>query len=219
MAKFFSSLILSLVVAVISASVPWLTTRINRWWLATGLVVGIVLSLLIAGLSLQVYPFTNFVVLLVALSSGILLGRSMPARTWPFLILLLVLSALDITQIVLSSSGAGASPATHGAAIIPPPVQLIGNMFLALPWGHFNIGIFDIFIIAAMAEHWRRRGASWALAQAPGITGIALAFAFLAFVYDGALPLIPFLTVGWLCSLALARSLSRQRAPVPIAKG
>ncbi|MEO7076629.1 MAG: hypothetical protein ABI068_15155 [Ktedonobacterales bacterium] len=218
MITLFSSLILSLVVALVSASIPWTTTWISRWWLAAAFGVGVVLSVLIAGLSLQLYPFTDLVVLLVGLSAGVLLGRSLPARTWPLLILLLALSALDITQSVLSSHAAGVSYAVHTAAIIPPPGQLVGNFFLVLPWGHFNIGIFDIFVLATMAEHCRRHGASWALAQSAGIIGIVLAFAFLKFVYSGALPLIPFLTVGWLCTLALARSMSRQRKAVPPAK-
>jgi len=204
-----SSLILSLAVAVVSAGVPWAAIRVNRLTLLIALGLGVALSILIAAFSLVLYPWTNLVVLLVGLSAGILLGRLLPARTGPFLVLLLVLSALDITQIVLSSHGSShTTPAT-----IPPPGQLIGNLFLALPWGRFNIGVFDVFIIAAMSEHWRKRRYRWALGQLPGIIGVILAFAFLQFVYRSALPLIPFLTVGWLCSLALAPMIGKRILP------
>lgn len=205
----------SLIIALLSAAAPWLVAPIKRWPIATALGIGLVLTILGAALSVGPYPWTNLVVLLVALSAGVLLGRSMPTRTWPFLILLLVLSALDIIQIVLSGPGAG--PA-HPAAI-PPPAQLYGNLFLLLPWGRFNLGIFDIFVIAAMAEQWRRRGRALPFALIPGSIGIVLAFAFLQFIYKGVLPLIPFLTLGWLCSLALNLVLSRRPTQPAAAKG
>lgn len=210
---FLSSLVLSLVITLVSGCVPWITPTVNRMWLAIAFVAGLVIGTLITALSLHLYPWTNLVVLLVALSAGILLGRSLPARTGPFLILLLVLSALDITQIVLTSINS--SPSSAGPlhpATIPPPQQLIGNLFLLLPWGHFNIGIFDICIIAAMSEHWRKRGSTLALALTPGVVGMFLAFAFLRFLHSGALPLLPFLTLGWLCSLALASSSAKLSA-------
>lgn len=205
---FLARLLLSLVVAVGSAIAPWAAARLNQWVLAVALVIGLALAVLIVGFSLPLYPWTNLVVLLVALAAGILLGRGLAGRTRTFLVVLLVLSALDILQIVLTS-GPGSGLVAH-VPTIPPPGQLMGNFFLLLPWGHYNLGIFDISILAAMAQYWRKRGGVWLLALAPGVIGVVLAFAFLLLVYNGALPLLPFLTAGWLCSLALA---ARMKVP------
>ncbi|MGH2514804.1 MAG: hypothetical protein ACRDHP_04035 [Ktedonobacterales bacterium] len=200
------SLLLSLLLAVFSAIIPWVVARVKRGPLVAAFVVGVALSIASVSFTLISYPWINLIVLLVSLSAGVLLGRSLPAKTWPFLIVLLVLSVLDITQIVLSSQ----APAPAHVAAIPPTGQLVGNFFLLLPWGRFNIGLFDIFIIAAISEHARKRGLTFVLALLPSVLGIVLAFAFRQFIYNGTLPLIPFLTIGWICDLALV-SWYRQR--------
>jgi len=202
-----ASLFLSLAIAASAAGVPWVGSGVNRWYLTGALAVGLTFSGIIAGVPLAAYPWTDLVVLLVSLSAGILLGRSLSQTAWPMLVLLVVLSALDVAQIVLTSH----SPSPSRQQSIPPPGQLVGNFFLALPAGHFNIGIFDIFTIAAISEHWRRRGACIYLAEAPGIIGLILAFAFLWLAYEGSLPLIPFLLLGWLCSVLLSHVHRRDR--------
>jgi len=52
------------------------------------------------------------------------------------------------------------------------------------------------------------------IALSSGVIGVVLAFAFLRFVYGGSLPLIPFLTVGWLCSLAWSAYNAKRQAPI-----
>jgi hypothetical protein len=58
-----------------------------------------------------------------------------------------------------------------------------------------------------MAEYWRRRDAEFWLALAPGVLAITLiSVLILLFPSLSPLALIPFLTAGWLCSVALYRS-------------
>jgi len=137
----------------------------------------------------------------VAVSAGLLLGRALPTKLWPFFLLLLVLSIFDIVQVVLTSGSP--SPGSQSAGTSPPAAQLYGNFLLHLPWGRYNIGIFDLLLLVAMPEYWRRRGSTLLVALAPGVIGFILAFGFGQLIYAGALPLIPFLTVGWLCSAGL----------------
>jgi hypothetical protein len=69
-----------------------------------------------------------------------------------------------------------------------------------LPWGRFNIGIFDILLIVALAEHWRRRYASYLIALLPGVIGFLLIYGYVLVFGNGDLPLIPFITAGWIAS-------------------
>ncbi len=90
---------------------------------------------------------------------------------------------------------------------------LLGNFLLLLPWGRFTLGIFDLLLVTALAEHWRRRGGSYLIAVVPGFLGLFLLPSIVILVTAvGNLPLIPFLTVGWVGSEALHRSLRRQAA-------
>lgn len=190
--------LLSLLFAVVSGSAPWLLTRVKVTPLVVALVLGLVLSTLTVALNIALYPWSNALVLVVALSAGVLLGRSRPATHMKLLLtVLLVLSALDIVQNALP----GPSAPSAGAA--PSPAHLAGNLLLLLPWGRFNLGIFDILLIALISEYGRRRGDPFVFTLLPGMLGIAFAFAFLFLIYQGSLPLIPFLTAGWLCTLAL----------------
>ncbi len=193
------TIILSLVLALLCTTIPWGTKQSKSWPIAIVLGVSIVLSILGTTFSAAWYPWTDIVVLLAAVTAGLLLGRAMSAKLWPFLLLLLVLSTLDIVQIVLTTHAS--APSSQSASV--PAAQLYGNFLLNLPWGRYNIGIFDLWLITAMAEYWRKRGSEFLVALAPGVIGIVLAFAVIQFIYAGILPLIPFLTVGWLCSAGI----------------
>ena len=194
-------LVPSLVLAVLCVVIPWGTKQIKSWLIAIVFGAGLALSILGIVFSVAWYPWTDLLVLLVAVSAGLLLSRAMPTKLRPFLLLLLVLSTLDVVQIVLTSSPS--SPGSQSAGTSTPAVQLYGNFLLYLPWGRYNIGIFDLLLLTAMAEYWRRRGSAFLVALAPGVIGFILAFGFGQFISAGALPLIPFLTVGWLCSAGL----------------
>jgi hypothetical protein len=75
-------------------------------WFGASLALAIALGLA----QLDTFLWNNLLVLSLALSAGIGLGRVVPARFRPMLMLLLVLSALDIVQIALTS---GPPPGSH----------------------------------------------------------------------------------------------------------
>jgi len=199
------------ILALACAAVPWLAHRLKSRVIAIGLGAGIVLSVLGIVLSVSPYPWTDLVVLLVALTGGLLLARGLPARFWPFFLLLLALSILDVIQILLT---ANVSPpgAQKGSG---PGALLYGNFLLLLPWGRFNVGIFDLLLITAIGEHIRRTYGSLLISLASGSVGVILAAIFVLVTGIGDLPLIPFLTAGWLCCEAAQRARSshaRQQA-------
>jgi hypothetical protein len=205
---------LDLLLAVACAAGPWLARPLRSWLLAIGLAGGIVLSIVGAVVSLPIYPWSNFVVLLVAVTGGLLVGRGLPPRFRPFLSLLLILSVLDVGQIALTGGLVAAQPGPMPAHPVPSPAgpMLYGNFLLLLPVGHYLLGIGDLLVITAAAEHWRRRGGSYLIALMPGVVGFALVRGAVWLTHRGGWPLIPFLTVGWLCSEGLYRFLRRHPA-------
>jgi hypothetical protein len=211
--------LLSLLLALACAAVPWLAQSLRSSLLTIGLVIGVIVSVLGAVLALPLYPWSNLVVLLVALAAGLLVGRGVPLRFGPLLVLLAVLSALDTLQIALTGGLSPLSPSAppaHPAAAPSGPLLYL-NFFLQLPAGRYLLGIFDLLVLTAVAQYWRRRGGSYLVALLPGILGFLLADAAVWLTQLGDWPLIPFFTVGWLGSEGMHRSLSR-RSPSPSAK-
>lgn len=204
------SLFLSLLLALVCAAVPWPMRRVSNRLLAGGLVAGVLLSLVAVVLALPLYPWSNLVVLLVALTAGLLLARALPPRFRPFLILFTILSALDVAQIALTG-GLTPLPSAVPAhpAHAPAGALLYLNSYLVLPTGHFQLGIFDLVVITAAAEYWHRRGGTYLFALLPGVLGFLLAYGAVWLAQRGGWPLIPFITAGWLISTAVARIRSR----------
>lgn len=195
-------LIPSLALTVLCTMVPWGARQVKSWQIA--LVVGAALILSVLGIvfSLAWYPWTDLLILLGALSGGVVLSRVMSTKLWPFLLLLLVLSIADVVQQAVLTAGS-TSPGNQSAGTSIPTGELYGNFLVSLPWGHYNIGIFDLLLLTALAEYWRRRGSAFLVGLASGVIGFLLALVFTLFIYGGALPLIPFLLAGWLCSVGL----------------
>ena len=147
-----------------------------------------------AALGLGLYPWTDLPVLGFAVAGGVLVGRRLPPRPMPMLVLLAGLAALDAIQIV--APGPGPSPgATGGAA---PAWYFYGMLVIDTASSHTGVGIFDVLLIAAMVEHARRRGLPFAVGAAPGV--LAFVAADVAVLVFGPLnlPLVPFLLAGWL---------------------
>jgi hypothetical protein len=201
----------SLALALACAAVPWFALRLRSRVLAVGLGLGLLLSVLGLVLSVAPYPWADLVVLLTALAGGLLLGRGVSPRVRPFLVLLLILSALDVLNVALSGglTPVPVTPPSHAAAASSGPLPYL-NFFLLLPGGHYLVGIFDLLVITAAAEHWRRRDAAYLFAFLPGVVGFLLAYGAVWLTGLGGWPLIPFFTAGWLASEGLHRSLSRR---------
>jgi hypothetical protein len=201
-------LVLSIALTLVSSAIPWLARPLGGWSLAIGLAVGIAVSLIGVVRPLPPYPWADLVVLAVAWSGGLLLGRGVAPRFRPFLLLFLCLSGLDVLL-------------TAGLSFAPPPTATsstalrVGDFLLLLPWGRFEINLVDLLLLTALAEHWRRRGASYLIAFLPGALGFLLADGFILVTRLGIVPGIPFFTAGYGLTEGVYRSVSRHRAPPP----
>ena len=192
---------------------PWATARLQTRWIAIAGVPFLIVLVAGAVFGLPLYPFSDVFVAAFSLLAGVALGRVMPARFRPFVILLLILSVLDVGQNV---AFAGPSPAP-GA--VPNPHFIWFNVRFPLPDGHFNIGFADLVLIAAAAENLRRREATLALSVLPGVIAISLGEALLAtlpanpplLVDAVAASLVLFLTAGYvLTELAVSQTASHE---------
>ena len=184
------SVLAALAVALIAWSVRGVSQKLLAVVLAgsgAALAVGAILGL-------ALYPWTNLPVLGFAVAGGVLVGRRLPPRPMPMLVLLAVLAVLDAIQIVVLGSGAGPE-ATGGAA---PASHFYGMLVLDTPWTHSGVGIIDVLVIAAIVEHARRRGLPFAVAAAPGVLAFIAADVAFAALAPRDLPLIPFLLAVWL---------------------
>ncbi len=204
-----SSLVISLALALLCLAIPRRFQRVSTWQVAVVFAAGLALWILGAAFSLGWYPWTNVADFVVAVGAGMLLGRAIPARFWPFFIFLLVMSSLDVAQILLS-----ATHATHSAAQSTnlPADELYANFFLRLPWGKYSIGPFDLLMLAAIGAYWSRQGGRLFVAFVGMAIGFIAAYGILYADRGLTLPLIPFLMLGWLCSIGIARSRS-DRSP------
>lgn len=201
MATVFFSLIISLVLALLCMAIPWGTRQVKTWQVTIAFGIGIVLWVLGAAFSLGWYPWTNIVDFLVAVGAGMLLGRVIHAKFRPFLIFLIVMSILDVTQIVLTTHPS--APTTQSTSV--PAGQLYANFFLQLPWGKYGIGIFDLLLLSAIGVYWRRQNGEFLVAFAGIAIGLIVAYTILYANPGILLPLIPLLTLGWLCSAGIYR--------------
>ncbi len=159
--------------------------------------------------ALPLSPWTNLVVLVVAWSGGLLLGRGVAARFRPFLLLFLCFSVVDVLLAL------GSYPQAPQAAGGSSPL-LYADFTLLLSGGRFAINVVDLLLLTALAEHWRRRGASYLIALLPGVLGFLLADGLIAVTKLSILPGIPFFTAGYVLTEGVYRYMSR-RAP-PLAK-
>lgn len=194
----------SLVLAMICSAIPWLARRLHFWPLVVGLVLGVTVGLIGAVLALPPYPWADLVVLVVAWSGGLLLGRGMPARFPPVLLVFLCLSVFDV---LLALAGYPQTPqATTGSSPL-----VYAEFLLVLPWGRFAINLVDLLLITALAEHWGRRGGGYLIALMPGALGFLLADGVVLATGLGLVPGFPFFTAGYVASEGAYRSLSRHR--------
>lgn len=210
-------IVVGVVTTVFCSALPWVTARVAHRVLAVVLAVFVAVAAAGTILGLALFPVSDAVVLGVAVSGGVLLGRALPTRFTPVLIVLLALSLLDLVQVVVLSGPPSSGQSTQSA--VPDPHLIWLNFRVPLPSGHFNIGFGDLLLVAALGENFRRRGAGWPVAGLPGVValtaGTLIASApvvqqFAAGAFSEAL--VPYLAAGWLIATALA-GLSRRQSP------
>lgn len=204
--------LIGVAVAVVCGLAPWAAARLRTRWIAIAAAPFLVVVVAGAVFGLPLYPFSDVFVAGFSLLAGVALGRVMPPRFRPFLLLLLILSAIDIAQ---NFAFSGPPPAGSAA---PDPHLIWFNVRFPLSDGHFNIGFADLILIAAAAENLRQRKATLALSLLPGVIGISLGEALLAtlpanppLLVDAiAASLVPFLTAGYLLTeLAVGQTSTR----------
>lgn len=198
-------------VAVVCGLFAWGFARVRTKWLAIAAVPFLIVVVAGAAFGIALYPISDLFVAGFALPAGVVLGRVMPPRFRPFLILLLVLSALDVGQNIVFADPPSPPPDPHLVWL---------NVRFPLPAGHFNIGFADVILIAAASENLRRRGVSLALSLLPGVIGISLGEAVLAtlppappaYVTGIAASLVLFLTAGFVLTELAASQQQSARA-------
>jgi small basic protein len=150
--------------------------------------------LLGAALSLGWYPLNTVVDVVFAASLGLVVGRAVPARFRPMLVLLIILSVLDTLQVGLSTHFHDTSQASSLSA-----GQFYSTVVVKLPIGNYRLGPFDLTVAAAIGAHWLKRGAELRVPLAGVAAAMTGAYAVML---SGplVLPLIPFFLAGWLGS-------------------
>lgn len=202
--------VLSLALVLICSAVPWLARHLRGRHLVIALVVGLVVGVAVgivgAVRDLPLSPVTDLMVLVVAWSGGLLLGRGIAPRFRPFLLWFLCFSVFDVLQAV-----GGYPVAPHTAGSTSPLAW--ATFHLMLPTGPFAINVVDLLLLTTLAEHWHRRGASYVIALLPGVLGVVLADGFILVTGLSLVPAIPCFTVGYVLTEGLYRYVSRHRAP------
>lgn len=184
---------------VIFGLVPRFLASVSLRTLATVAGVALVAGLAGITLNLRAYPFTDGVVAIFCLAAGSALGRLIPPRRRQMAVILAILSALDAVQVFAAGSGEAT----------PSPFRAWTMFVLITPLGTTAIGFADLVVIAAIGEHWRRRGRNLVWSILPGFLGLSLADLFSRFLYGGSLPLLPFIFAGWLIGEVGAVALNR----------
>jgi hypothetical protein len=202
--------VLSVALTLVCSAVPWLARYLRGRHLVIALVVGLVVGITVGIIGTvrdrPLSPVTDLMVLVVAWSGGLLLGRNLPSRFGSFLPWFLCFSVIDVLQAV---GGYPVAPHTAGNA---SPLTW-ATFHLVLPSGPFAINVVDLLLLTALAEHWRQRGASYLIALLPGVLGFFLADGLILVTRLGILPGIPFFTAGYILTEGAYRYLSRHRVP------
>jgi hypothetical protein len=188
----------AILLAIVCGVVPWGARAARAWYLALAAVASACVIAVGAATGEDIYPWTNIPVLVFGLTGGLLLGRLLPARAGPIALLLCVLGALDSIQLIVPGSPTGVAAGPHTA--------LWSYGMFAIDLGGWQaLGIFDILLVTAVAEHWRRRGGTPQLAVVAGVAGFTVALAVEGLFHPGGLPLVPFIALGWFASEAAFR--------------
>jgi hypothetical protein len=203
--------ILSLAFALMCAAVPWLARTVHFWPLLIVLVAGVIVLVVAAALVLPFSVLTDLAVLVVAWSAGLFLGRAMPARFPPFLLLFVCISVVDILLAL------GGYPQTPKPAVGSSPL-VYTNFILMVPRERYEINLADLLLITAVAEHWRLRGGGYLIAVVTGVVGFLLADGVVLTTGLAQLPGFPFFAAGYLGSEGVYRYVHRAAPPAPPAR-
>lgn len=129
---------------------------------------------------------------------GAAIGRMIPPRPGPMLLVLGILSVADIIWI------------TAGGDASTEDLERVANLSVQIGGRSSSIGTVDLVLAATITTHWARRGASFWLALAAAPIGMVVSNVYVAVTGVDNLPLVPFITMGWLLTEAWHRRSMRQ---------
>lgn len=172
----------------------WLGRRTSRRALLIGTFIGVVVVWL--GVVFDLRVLTAVGLFGASVTVGSQLGHSLPRRSRPVLLALIVLAGIDLAWIASGGGGSGEGWLTD-----------VANVSIELGGAVSTIGTVDLVIAAALAAHWMARGAAQWLAVAPGPVGMVLSNVWVAVTGATNLALVPFLLLGWLITEGLERRL------------
>lgn len=186
------ALLVYLAIVAVSAS-GWSTRTLGRRAIRTAALSLAVVTVAAAVLRPEIPLFwSNLAVLGTSMATGIWVGRAVAPRFWPMATLLLVLAALDASQL-LFAGGTGRGSAT---------------VWFHLTWlrgdgTQGRLGIADLIVAAAIGEHLRRRGARPLRSTLTPVGGFLLADTYVFLTSASDLVLLPFLAAAWLLQEAV----------------
>ncbi len=191
---------------VVSAS-AWAVQRLSTRTVIAGSVAGSAVAVMASVAGIDGYPWSNVVVLMVAVAGGVGVGRWVTPTARAMFLLLAVLSALDLSQLLWAGGTRAQGPAPWETWFHLLVLAADGTPIL-------KIGVVDLLLVAAVAEHWRRRGAGFWLAALTGPVGLALSSGYAWVVRPaGGMVLVPFVFVGWSMSELWWRRHRRRAVP------
>ena len=129
---------------------------------------------------------------------GVAVGRLVPPRPMPMLLLLGILSVADIVWI---ASGGGSATGS---------VERVVNFSMQIGESSSSIGTVDLVLAAVITTHWLQRDAGIWLAIAAAPIGMVASNAYVAVSGADNLPLVPFISLGWLLTEAWHRRSRRE---------
>jgi hypothetical protein len=186
---------LDTLIAVFFSLFPLLTRKFNSHTLLSLLFFGIALAITGNIFAIK-YPWSNFSVILISVSGGVLIGRALSSGRKIY-IFLAVFSLLDIIQILLTQNSSPGNGMEN--------ISLYGNLIVRQPF-NYKLGIFDLLILCSNSEWIRLNGGKWFISVFSGVSGMLSADLFASVTGAKGLPLIPFLTLGFLFSLIVQKT-------------
>lgn len=170
--------------------------RARSPFVGVALAAGVVVTAV--GLGADVGWLVDLGVVVAAVTLGVLAGRTVPPKSQPMLLLLVVLSAADIIWIA------------SGGELSSEWVDRVLNFSIDLGASSSSIGTIDLILAAALSAHWLERDETVLLSLTAAPLGMALANVYVGLSGSENLPLVPFITLGWLLT-EIAHDLSQNR--------
>lgn len=187
---------LTLVISILILLATFAANRIKAKVNFSLFILSIFALALLASFQVNTYPFSNIAIICFGVFGGSALASllSKKAKTVAFLIIMLLLSALDITSFATG-------PQTSGS--IPDTVSIYINFVINIAKGEiYKVGSLDILILGQ--AYLAFKGLSFKSVLIYSVVALQLPFLFvLLFNPSGGSPLIPFISFFFALALIM----------------